>query len=266
MDIEMLKASGFVETTYPGQEGVFLVKRMPVSEMPYAHEHIVDDELVSDTDTGVIEVFGWDGPAGFAGARVQWSIEDTDYYEEPVQCFSEEGRGLLRDAGVPCSQPDLATNSLDKDSQVTDFAAPLKTLVSNDLLLYFSVGRAGPENDETNADRHQQSFETLDKRLHQQGLDLFGVTFPAEFGEERYKELPFDLCEAEWEQQEADGRAVYHVCFQAARPFEKATAAKLRDFVAEAYQSVCGTDAQFVRAELYQKWEVSESSAFDIDA
>lgn len=99
MDIQQLKAAGFVETTYPGQEGVFLTKRMPVAHMPYASEHIADGEWVSTTDTAVIEVVP--DPL-YPGGGVQMAVENTDYMEEPVALDSEEGLALLRDAGVAC--------------------------------------------------------------------------------------------------------------------------------------------------------------------
>lgn len=99
MDIEKLKAAGFVETTYPGQDGVFLTKRMPISDMPYAREHIIDGDWVGETDIAVIEYV----PANhFPGGGVQMSVDKTDYMEEAVLVTTEEGLALLRDAGVDC--------------------------------------------------------------------------------------------------------------------------------------------------------------------
>lgn len=99
MDIEKLKAAGFVETTYPGQEGIFLTKRMPIRDMPYASEHIVDNEIVGETDTAVIEVVP--DPL-FPGGGVQMVVDQCDYVEETVSVTSAEGLALLRDAGVAC--------------------------------------------------------------------------------------------------------------------------------------------------------------------
>ncbi|GIL13732.1 MAG: hypothetical protein BroJett038_24520 [Chloroflexota bacterium] len=99
MDIEKLKAAGFVETTYPGQHGVFLTKRMPIQDMPYAREHIVDNEIVCETDTAVVEFVP--DPL-FPGGGVQMTVAQCDYIEEAVAVSSEEGQALLRDAGVVC--------------------------------------------------------------------------------------------------------------------------------------------------------------------
>lgn len=99
MDIEKLKAAGFVETTYPDQEGAFLTKRMPIQDMPYAREHIVDGDGVMDTDTVVIAYV----PDNlFPGGGVQMVVEQSDYMEDTVSVNSEDGLALLRDAGVSC--------------------------------------------------------------------------------------------------------------------------------------------------------------------
>ena len=99
IDIEKLKAAGFVETTYPGQEGVFWTKRMPISAMPYAREHIADGDLVCETDIAVIEYV----PANlFPGGGVQLTVGNTDYMEEAVSVTKEACMALLRDAGVDC--------------------------------------------------------------------------------------------------------------------------------------------------------------------
>ncbi len=101
--IEKMKAAGFVETTYPGQEGVFLTKRMLIQEMPYAREHIADGELICDTDKAVIEFVP--DPL-FPGGGVQMSVVECDYIEEAESINSEFGRALLRDAGVDCEVTD----------------------------------------------------------------------------------------------------------------------------------------------------------------
>lgn len=97
--VKLLRESGFVETTYPGQEGVFLTKRLPISTMPYAREHIVDGVTVGDSDMAVVEYLP--DPL-YPGGGVQMTVDKTDYYEEAILAQSPEGLGLLRDAGVPC--------------------------------------------------------------------------------------------------------------------------------------------------------------------
>lgn len=99
MDIDKLKAAGFVEATYPGQEGVFLVKRMPIAQMPNALDRIANGESVTGEDTVVIEVVP--DPL-FPGAGVQLIVKQSDYYEEAVAVDSDDGIALLRDAGVAC--------------------------------------------------------------------------------------------------------------------------------------------------------------------
>jgi hypothetical protein len=94
VDAGKLKSAGFVETTYQGQPGVFLTKNMP-----YAREHIVDNENIFDTDTAIIEVVP--DPL-FPGGGVQLAMQDCDYMEEAISISSEEGLALLRDAGVDC--------------------------------------------------------------------------------------------------------------------------------------------------------------------
>lgn len=99
MNIEKLKSAGFLETTYPGQDGVFWTKRMPISEMPYAREHVADGEWVAETDIAIIEYV----PASlFPGGGVQMTVVNTDYMEETISITTEEGLALLRDAGVDC--------------------------------------------------------------------------------------------------------------------------------------------------------------------
>ena len=90
MDRETLLAGGFVPTTYEGQAGEFLVKSVPISSMPYAGEHLVDNDMVYPEFTGITEVI----PVGM----VQMYIPEADYLEGPVPLESDEGQALLRDA------------------------------------------------------------------------------------------------------------------------------------------------------------------------
>lgn len=99
MDIEKLKAAGFIETTYPGQEGVFLTKRLSIAEMPEASATLVDWEIIGDTDIAVVEYVP--DPL-FPGGGVQMTIEHTDYIQDAIPADGEEGLALLRDAGVDC--------------------------------------------------------------------------------------------------------------------------------------------------------------------
>jgi len=89
---EQLIAAGFVETHYPGQEGVFYTKRMAAWDMPYTRENIVDNDSVMPEDEVVVEVT--------PGRGIQMSISSADYVEESVPLDTPEGLGLLRDAGL----------------------------------------------------------------------------------------------------------------------------------------------------------------------
>lgn len=91
MSVEVLKAAGFKETRYPDQEGVFWKKTLKARDMPYVREHLVGEECEADDEVWV-EVIPGDG--------VQMGITGSSYFEEPVPVSSEDGRGLLRDAGV----------------------------------------------------------------------------------------------------------------------------------------------------------------------
>lgn len=137
-----------------------------------------------------------------------------------------------------------------------------KELLVAELMLYYTVGPAGSAEEEGNAQRHLKSFERLEKMLEEEGRQVFGVTFPS--GESDYLEIPFELCECEWDSEEFKGQAAYYVCVQSSTKFDDATARKLRDFALRAYREVCGDEAHFVRAELYQKWAISEREPFPI--
>lgn len=96
MIIEKLKAAGFIETVYREQEGVFWKKTLKARDMPYVREHLVGTAVagvdIDDDDECFVEVV--------SGSEVQMGIPSVDYYEELVPVDSDEGRGLLRDAGV----------------------------------------------------------------------------------------------------------------------------------------------------------------------
>lgn len=73
-------------------EETVLRKTMPVWDMPYAREHMVDGVHIFDNDQAVIEV-ATDG-------LVKLSIGDGRYDEEPVSGETPEGFGVLIDAGM----------------------------------------------------------------------------------------------------------------------------------------------------------------------
>lgn len=131
-----------------------------------------------------------------------------------------------------------------------------KQLVENQLLLHIGVGPAGGRC----AERHTAGYNRLARLLDQSGLTLFGVADPS--GDFVY--LAVELCECEWDCREEQGRATYSVCFRSTRPIDQPMAVKLRDLVLEAYTPVCGGHAQFIRADLVQKWEESTTSPFEI--
>lgn len=90
MNREQLVAAGFVPTTYEGQEGEFLVKRTKVEDMPYAREHLIDNDFIYGYMEAVTEVT--------PDRRVQLMIAEVDYVEGPVALDTEEGATLLGDA------------------------------------------------------------------------------------------------------------------------------------------------------------------------
>ena len=61
-----------------------------MSTLPYANEHIVDGEYVSEDMIAVTEVL----PDG----SVQMSIADADYVEGPHPAGTDEANALLKDA------------------------------------------------------------------------------------------------------------------------------------------------------------------------
>ncbi|CAB3754193.1 hypothetical protein [Paraburkholderia humisilvae] len=92
MNIHVLTASGFAPVEYHGQQGTFYTKKLCVAAMPYMRTHAIDQDTIFETTEMVVEVT----PDG----RVQMTAIDTDYVEEPVGIDTEDGAGLLRDAGV----------------------------------------------------------------------------------------------------------------------------------------------------------------------
>jgi hypothetical protein len=85
--------AGFVRGLGSDPEATSYVKTMEVGAMPYAREHIVGTLNITEKDTALIEYCP-------ETREVSFSIHAVNYFEEPVQAESEDGKGLLRDAGV----------------------------------------------------------------------------------------------------------------------------------------------------------------------
>lgn len=93
MDIQKLKAAGFVEVVYQWETEVFWKKLLKASAMPDVCKNLDFAGLeVDDNDEVFVE---------FAAAHgVQMGIPSIDYYQEPVSVDSNEGLALLCAAGV----------------------------------------------------------------------------------------------------------------------------------------------------------------------
>lgn len=94
MDItqDALKAAGFVETRYDHDDGVFYVRRLPAKDVPYACDHLIDDDLVEADDEVIVEIT--------PDHLVQMVILVSDYVVGPVPVGSDEGPDLLRGLGL----------------------------------------------------------------------------------------------------------------------------------------------------------------------
>lgn len=93
--------AGFAQVQRDDGETV-LRKTMPVWDMAYAKEHIVDGVHVYDSDTAVIDVT--------MKGMVTLSIGDGRYDEPPVDANTPEGLGVLVDAQLaePVERPMLS--------------------------------------------------------------------------------------------------------------------------------------------------------------
>lgn len=129
-------------------------------------------------------------------------------------------------------------------------------LLETQLSLFFSVGPAGGDDDETTSDRQTQSYNALTAFMVDRAMAELGVTTDG------FTYVPVELCECEWDGEDVDGQAVYSVAFHSERVIDPVLAAKLRTMALEAYTKVCGPDARFVRAELYQKWATAERTPY----
>lgn len=94
-----LLSKGFVRVAYEDQEGAFFRRDTIVGTMPYAGEHLIDTEVVNDTDIATTEVT----PAGY----IQMLVNGTDLPHEEYLFDSDEGRALLQDAVAGTAEPRL---------------------------------------------------------------------------------------------------------------------------------------------------------------
>jgi len=88
MDRSTLLAAGFLPETNEHNQEV-LVKRQPLSTLPYAYEHIADGKTYRDSMESVTTVFD---------NTVELRIPAADYREGPVALGTSEGLALLGDA------------------------------------------------------------------------------------------------------------------------------------------------------------------------
>ena len=93
MKIEILTAAGFAHCEHPSIGDGALIKKLKARDMPYVREHMIGENGLAESDIVYVEV----QPHGL----VTMGIHATGYFEEAVPTDSEEGRGILRDAGVP---------------------------------------------------------------------------------------------------------------------------------------------------------------------
>jgi hypothetical protein len=87
---EQLLAAGFCQSP----QGT-LVKRLKALDMPYFNEHIVDEVNVSERTEVLVEV----SSERLVSMQVP-AFEEVS--EPPIPMDTDEGRALLRDAGVRC--------------------------------------------------------------------------------------------------------------------------------------------------------------------
>jgi hypothetical protein len=125
--------------------------------------------------------------------------------------------------------------------------------------LYFSVGPALGEDDETNSARQTRSYNALTAILIDRAMDELSVSSAG------LTWVPVSLLDCNWDGQDIDGQVVYSVHFQSEGQLDPTIATKLRAMALEAYTKVCGADARFIRAELYQQWSYSQHAPYTFD-
>lgn len=94
---ERLISGGFVRTTYEGQEGIFLTKRVSLERMPAAFLRIKGDEFIDGSSESVTEIIP---PSRVSGPKpmVHLHVPDADYVEGPYLVESDDGKALIEDA------------------------------------------------------------------------------------------------------------------------------------------------------------------------
>ena len=106
MDLEqkvaLLLRSGFKNTTYREQAGVFVTKAANIDDMKYAGDKMIDGDLIQQGMTAITELC----PDGM----VQLHIPDADYVEN-YHVNSDEGIALLNDA-IPAAPLDTSINRI----------------------------------------------------------------------------------------------------------------------------------------------------------
>lgn len=137
-----------------------------------------------------------------------------------------------------------------------------RRLEATELGLYFSVGSKVQSDEEVLSDRAKKAYDAFDALLKEEGMSLLGRPDPTISDDFRY--LPFELFEFGWDCSEDDGLVIYPVWVNAPN-FTRAEAGLLRDMGLRAFQSVCGADARFIRAEVTQEWKELVTTAYDFD-
>lgn len=152
-----------------------------------------------------------------------------------------------------------AHTALFGDSKPLPAPAGQGMLMETQLGLFFAVAQTGGDDDELCSQRQTRSYNALTAIILDRGL--------AELGRhaDGFSYLPVSLCECDWDGQELDGQVVYGVFFHSDGEIDPARASKLRDMALEAYTKVCGADAHFIRAELYQKFARSTRSPYTFE-
>lgn len=137
------------------------------------------------------------------------------------------------------------------------------TLMEAQLGFFFAVAAVAGEDDERGAQRQSASYAGLAALFKERAMTEFGKADPTVSADYRY--VPFELCECEWEGYAEHGQSIYSVWFHSHSDFDLVAAGKLRELAVEAYTQVCGADARFIRAELYQKWSYNQRTPFKFD-
>lgn len=89
---ELLELAGFTAATYPDSEGVFYIKRLPIHTMPSVARDLVDGDNIQSADELCIEVC--------PNNTIQLLVLSVDHAETDIPLDSDEGREILREAGV----------------------------------------------------------------------------------------------------------------------------------------------------------------------